>query len=58
VARWHVHLGFTGVSVWIDLYADSIYVLLTNRVHPTRSDDRIRALRREFRALGAAVAEP
>ena len=51
--RAYGHLGFTGTSVWIDPDARAIYVLLTNRVHPTRRDDRIRALRREFHALAA-----
>jgi CubicO group peptidase (beta-lactamase class C family) len=27
------HLGFTGTSLWIDLEAEAIVVLLTNRVH-------------------------
>jgi CubicO group peptidase (beta-lactamase class C family) len=54
-ARAYGHLGFTGVSVWIDPDARSIYVLLTNRVHPTRNDDRIRRLRQEFHALSATL---
>ena len=53
--RAYGHLGFTGVSVWIDPDARSIHVLLTNRVHPTRNDDRIAALRREFHALSAQL---
>jgi serine-type D-Ala-D-Ala carboxypeptidase len=53
--RAYGHLGFTGVSVWIDPDAQSIHVLLTNRVHPTRSDDRIGTLRREFHELSAAL---
>lgn len=47
------HLGFTGTSLWIDPPTRAIYILLSNRVHPTRNDDRIRALRREFHALAA-----
>jgi CubicO group peptidase (beta-lactamase class C family) len=55
-ARAFGHLGFTGVSVWIDPDAGSVHVLLTNRVHPTRGDDdRIRALRQEFHALSASL---
>ena len=27
------HLGFTGTSLWIDLEAEAVVVLLTNRVH-------------------------
>lgn len=39
------HLGFTGTSFWIDLDRDITVILLTNRVHPRRDDDRIRAFR-------------
>jgi CubicO group peptidase (beta-lactamase class C family) len=53
--RAYGHLGFTGVSLWIDPDAQSIHVLLTNRVHPTRSNERIGALRRAFHALAAAL---
>jgi CubicO group peptidase (beta-lactamase class C family) len=27
------HLGFTGTSLWIDLDAEAVVVMLTNRVH-------------------------
>lgn len=39
------HTGFTGTSLWIDPEQDLYVVLLTNRVHPTRSNDAIRAVR-------------
>jgi CubicO group peptidase (beta-lactamase class C family) len=39
------HLGFTGTSVWVDLERDCHVIFLTNRVHPTRHNDRIRAVR-------------
>ncbi len=39
------HLGFTGVSFWIDLAQGLIVVLLTNRVHLGRYNDKIRACR-------------
>lgn len=39
------HLGFTGTSLWIDLERDVTIVLLTNRVHPTRSNEKIRLFR-------------
>ena len=42
------HTGFTGTSLWIDWERDLYIVLLTNRVHPTRDNDRIRALRPRF----------
>jgi CubicO group peptidase (beta-lactamase class C family) len=41
------HLGFTGTSFWIDPQHDVIVVLLTNRVHPSRDNMKIR----EFRPL-------
>jgi len=39
------HLGFTGTSVWVDLERDCHVVLLTNRVHPSRRNEGIRAIR-------------
>jgi CubicO group peptidase (beta-lactamase class C family) len=39
------HLGFTGTSFWVDLTAGVVVVLLTNRVHPSRSNERIRKFR-------------
>jgi CubicO group peptidase (beta-lactamase class C family) len=39
------HLGFTGTSVWLDLEHDRHVILLTNRVHPSRDNDAIRAFR-------------
>ena len=41
------HLGFTGTSVWADPRANLVVVLLTNRVHPHRNNNRIA----EFRPL-------
>lgn len=42
------HTGFTGTSLWIDAERDLYVVLLTNRVHPTRENTRIGAVRRAF----------
>lgn len=39
------HLGFTGTSVWWDLERDCHVILLSNRVHPSRSIDKIKAFR-------------
>jgi CubicO group peptidase (beta-lactamase class C family) len=39
------HLGFTGTSVWMDLEKDVIVILLTNRVHPTRENQKIKEFR-------------
>lgn len=42
------HLGFTGTSLWIERRRGIVAVLLTNRVYPTRENDRIRPLRIAF----------
>ncbi|MBI4595446.1 MAG: serine hydrolase [Candidatus Tectomicrobia bacterium] len=39
------HTGFTGTSIWIDLAAELTVIFLTNRVHPSRSNERIRSFR-------------
>jgi CubicO group peptidase (beta-lactamase class C family) len=39
------HTGFTGTSLWIDRERDLYVVLLTNRVHPTRDNERLVELR-------------
>lgn len=39
------HLGFTGTSVWIDIARGVHVVLLTNRVHPDKGNEGIRAMR-------------
>jgi CubicO group peptidase (beta-lactamase class C family) len=39
------HTGFTGTSLWIDPELDLYVALLTNRVHPTRENDKLKLLR-------------
>jgi CubicO group peptidase (beta-lactamase class C family) len=39
------HLGFTGTSVWMDLERDVTVVFLTNRIHTTRNNDKIKVFR-------------
>ncbi len=39
------HTGFTGTSLWIDWERDLYVVFLTNRVHPTRTNEAIRIVR-------------
>jgi serine-type D-Ala-D-Ala carboxypeptidase len=39
------HLGFTGTSVWLDLEHDRHVILLSNRVHPSRDNEQIKAFR-------------
>jgi CubicO group peptidase (beta-lactamase class C family) len=48
------HLGFTGTSFWLDLKREMEVILLTNRIHPSRDNERIK----DFRpALHDAVLE-
>jgi beta-N-acetylhexosaminidase len=39
------HTGFTGTSIWIDPEKDLFVILLTNRVNPTRANEKIRQVR-------------
>ena len=39
------HLGYTGTSVWMDFAKDVIVILLTNRIHPDRKNEKIKAFR-------------
>lgn len=49
------HLGFTGTSFWIDPDNGLIAVLLTNRVHPSRENIKIRKFRPRLHDLIASV---
>lgn len=42
------HLGYSGTSFWMDPEQDVILVLLTNRVHPSRENKKIRTFRPWF----------
>jgi beta-N-acetylhexosaminidase len=42
------HLGYTGTSLWIDFQRSLYVILLTNRVHPSRSNTGIHEFRRSF----------
>ena len=42
------HTGFTGTSLWMDFEKDVIAILLTNRVHPKRDNDKIKQFRPVF----------
>lgn len=45
------HLGFTGGSMWVDLEREFTVVLLTNRIHPLRSNLGIKKFRPVFHDL-------
>jgi len=42
------HTGFTGTSLWIDREQELFVILLTNRVHPVRTNDAIIRFRPAF----------
>ena len=42
------HTGFTGTSLWVDPQAGLYAVLLTNRVYPTRENNKLKDLRPAF----------
>jgi CubicO group peptidase (beta-lactamase class C family) len=44
------HNGFTGSSLWMDCYAEQVFILLTNRVHPRVGAVDMREIRRRFNA--------
>ncbi|MBU0680992.1 MAG: beta-lactamase family protein [Proteobacteria bacterium] len=45
------HLGFTGTSFWHDFDKDITVVLLTNRIHPSVDNDKIKVFRPKFHDL-------
>lgn len=51
------HMGFTGTSIWLDPARARLFVLLTNRVHPSVGGDAIHEIRRGFHALARAACE-
>jgi beta-glucosidase-like glycosyl hydrolase/CubicO group peptidase (beta-lactamase class C family) len=57
------HTGFTGTSIWIDPDHQLFVVLLTNRVHPTRENQKIAKVRPALhdavmQSLGFATPAP
>lgn len=51
------HLGFTGVSLWLDLPRRRWVTLLTNRVHPTRFGDSPEAIKTLRRGVNDAALD-
>jgi CubicO group peptidase (beta-lactamase class C family) len=45
------HTGFTGTSIWIDLEKNITVIFLTNRIHPSRSNEKIKEFRPELHNL-------
>jgi len=51
------HTGFSGTSIWIDPARELVCVLLTNRIHPTRNNDKIKDFRPKFHNLMIKIIE-
>ncbi len=51
------HTGYTGTSIWLDPGLDLFVVLLTNRVNPTRDNQKHVALRRSVHDLAALAIQ-
>jgi CubicO group peptidase (beta-lactamase class C family) len=53
------HTGFTGTSIWIDPPRDVFIILLTNRVNPTRANQKIGRVRVQLAdAVMSTVLDP
>lgn len=50
------HTGFTGTSIWMDPATNLLGVLLTNRIHPSRDNEKIARVRALFYNAVAAAA--
>ncbi|WP_420633740.1 glycoside hydrolase family 3 N-terminal domain-containing protein [Candidatus Palauibacter sp.] len=53
------HTGFTGTSIWVEPELDLFVVLLTNRVNPTRANQKHIELRRAVQdAVATSIRDP
>lgn len=52
------HTGFTGTSLAIDRDGGRVVVLLTNRVHPSRTWSDVGIMRRRVAAIAAGLPDP
>ena len=51
------HTGYTGTSIWLDPELEMFVGLLTNRVNPTRENQKHVALRRSVHDLASLAIE-
>lgn len=49
------HTGFTGTSILIDFENEFAFILLTNRIHPSRKNDTLVKLRRNINNIAETV---
>ncbi|MBA5865719.1 MAG: serine hydrolase [Nitrospira sp. CR1.3] len=52
------HLGYTGTSLWVDPVRDLEVALLSNRVHPSRRNEKIREFRPRIHDLVVQECAP
>lgn len=45
------HLAYTGCSIWVDQGQDFWIIMLTNRIHPSTTNERIKAFRPQIHDL-------
>ena len=51
------HSGFTGTSIWIDPYSETLVVILTSRLHPTGRGNAVAFRKRVASVVGASIIE-
>lgn len=51
------HTGFTGTSIWVDPAHDLFVVLLTNRVNPTRQNNKIGSVRQAVADMAEVLVD-
>jgi CubicO group peptidase (beta-lactamase class C family) len=51
------HTGFTGTSMWIDPYSETIVLLFTNRLHPDRNGNTVSLRQRVASVVAASLVD-
>ncbi|MDE2924859.1 MAG: serine hydrolase [Acidobacteriota bacterium] len=51
------HSGFTGTSLWIDPYTETLVVILTSRLHPNGRGDAVPFRKRVASIVGASIVD-
>ncbi len=51
------HSGFTGCSLWIDPYTETLVVIMTSRLHPRGRGDAVPFRKRVASIVGASIVD-
>jgi len=51
------HTGFTGTSMWIDPYSETVVLLFTNRLHPNRNGNTVSLRQRVASVVAASLVD-